>query len=53
MEYYGCGEEYNMEKMERGRNIIFPLIEGVEKNIKWGKGEGDGNFGGGGKKIKI
>ena len=24
--YYGCGEEYNMEKRERGSNIIFPII---------------------------
>ena len=25
-EHYGCGEEYNVEKMERGSNFIFPLI---------------------------
>ena len=24
--YHGCGEEYNVEKMERGNNIIFPNI---------------------------
>ena len=25
-EYHGCGEEYNVEKRERGSNIIFPII---------------------------
>ena len=25
-EYIGCGEEYNLEKRERGTNIIFPII---------------------------
>ena len=24
-EYYGCGEKYNVEKRERGSNIIFPI----------------------------
>jgi len=24
--YHGCGEEYNVEKRERGSNIIFPII---------------------------
>ena len=24
-ENHGCGEEYNVEKRERGSNIIFPL----------------------------
>ena len=24
--YHGCGEEYNVEKKERGSNIIFPII---------------------------
>ena len=25
-EYHSCGKEYNMEKRERGSNIIFPII---------------------------
>ena len=25
-EYDGCGEEYNVAKMERGSNIIFPIM---------------------------
>ena len=25
-EYHGSGEEYNMEKIKRGSNIIFPII---------------------------
>ena len=25
-QYHGCGEEYNVEKRERGSNIIFPMI---------------------------
>ena len=25
-EYHGGGEEYNVEKSERGNNIIFPII---------------------------
>ena len=25
-EYHGCGEEYNLDKKERGSIIIFPVI---------------------------
>ena len=25
-EYHGCGEEYNVEKMERGSNSVFSII---------------------------
>ena len=43
---YGFGEEYNVEKMERGSNIYLPYnIEAVGENIKWGRGDEDGNFG--------
>ena len=36
------GEEYNVEKMERGSIIIHPFnLEAVDKNIKRGRGEGD------------
>ena len=36
-----------MEKRLRGSNIICSIILRLwpGKNIKWGKGEGDGNFG--------
>ena len=26
MEYHGCGEDYNVEKREKGSNVIFPII---------------------------
>ena len=45
-EYHGCKEEYNVEKREAGSNIILQCnIVAVRKNIKWVKGEGNGNFG--------
>ena len=45
MEYHGFEEEYNVEK---GKVISSSLpfnIDAVGKKIKWGRGEGDGNFG--------
>ena len=39
-------EEYNVEK--KGRNVIFPIIltiRAVGKNINWGRGKADENFG--------
>ena len=47
-EYNCCGEEYNMEKRDRGNNIIFPLIFRLLGRIS--RGEGYYIFG---KKIKI
>ena len=63
--FRGFGKEYNVEKRERGSNIIFPIILkyiAVGKNIKWRRGEVNENFGeeniylkkmGMGKNIKI
>ena len=31
--YHGCGEKHNVEKRERGSNIIFPLILGLLRRI--------------------
>ena len=42
-EYHGCMEEYNVEKRERGSNIIFPVIIG--QFGRKSSGEEDGNFG--------
>ena len=53
--YHGCGEEYHMEKRERGSNIIFPII--LRRLGRISNGE-DGNFweenqNGMGKNIKL
>ena len=40
-----------MEKKENGNQYYHPFkIKAVGKNIRWGRGEGDGNFG---KKFTI
>ena len=39
--YYSCGLEHNVEKMERGSNIIFPIILRLLGRIS--SGEEDGN----------
>ena len=40
-EYHGCGEEYNVEKMEKGSNIIFPFnIMAVGKKSIGEEGKG-------------
>ena len=50
-EYHGCGEEYNVEKSEKVKQYHLPFnVKAVGKNIKWGRGEVDGNLG---EKIKI
>ena len=36
-EYHGCGEEYNVEKRERGSNIIFPIILRLLERISSGE----------------
>ena len=36
-EYHGRREEYNVEKSERGSNIIFPLISGLLGRISGGE----------------
>ena len=38
-EYHSCGEEYNVKIRETY------YIKAVERNIKCGRGEGDGHFG--------
>ena len=44
--YFGFGEVYNVEKGKGEGNIICPIVlELLRKNIKWGRGERDGNFG--------
>ena len=36
MIYHGCGEEYDVEKKEKGKQYNLPYnIEDVGKNIKW------------------
>ena len=40
--YYGCGEEYNVEKRERGSNIIFPILLKLSRRISRGEGEENG-----------
>ena len=40
--YHGCGEEYNVEKRQRGSNVIFPVILRLLGRISIG--EEDGNF---------
>ena len=48
-EYYGLGEEYRVEKRERGNNIIFPVILRLLGRILNGeKGKGLEFLGGGG-----
>ena len=43
--YHGLGEEYNVEKRERGSNIIFPLILRLFRRISSGEeGKGFGNY---------
>ena len=42
-ENHGCGEEYNVEKMKGKRHHLPYNIKAVGKNIKWGRGEGEGN----------
>ena len=36
--YHGCGEEYNVEKRERGSNIIFSLMLRLLERISRGEG---------------
>ena len=36
-EYHGCGEEYNVEKRERGSKIIVPMILKLLGRISRGK----------------
>ena len=44
-DYHGCGEEYNAEKSGKVKHYhrLYD-IGAVVKNIKWDKGEGNGNF---------
>ena len=42
-EYYGCEKEYNVEKRERGINIIFPIMLRLLGRLS--SGEEDENFG--------
>ena len=44
-QYYCCWEEYNVEKKGKGKECHLPYIVEAVRNIKWGKGEWDGNFG--------
>ena len=49
--FHGCGEEYNLEKREKGRNIIFPIVFRLLGRISSGEeGKETEMFG---KKIKI
>ena len=50
-EYYGCGEEYNVEKREMGSYIIYPIISRLLGEIS--NGEKDKWTEISGKKIKI
>ena len=43
MEYHGCGEDYNVEKREKGSNVPFPIILRLRRRIS--RGEGCGSFG--------
>ena len=36
--YHGCGEEYNVEKRDRGSNVIFLIILRLFKVGKRGRG---------------
>ena len=37
-EYHGCGEEYNVDRRERGSNINFPIILRLFERISSGEG---------------
>ena len=44
-EYHGRGEEYNVDKGKEKAYHLPYNVKAVGKNIKWGRGKGDGNFG--------